>query len=153
MLQDSRRSSVLSGKSDELGEGWRSPITRRVFLVSSAVLAGTMMTSASASPQGTETMYGLISKVDVVSGQRDALVSILLEGVAGMPGCLSYVVANDPENPDAIWITEVWDSQASHDASLSLPSVQDAIAQGGPMIAGFSERIVTAPVGGHGLTS
>jgi len=98
-------------------------------------------------------MYGLISKVDVVSGQRDALVSILLEGVAGMPGCLSYVVANDPENPDAIWITEVWDSQASHDASLSLPSVQDAIAQGGPMIAGFSERIVTAPVGGHGLTS
>jgi quinol monooxygenase YgiN len=98
-------------------------------------------------------MYGLISKVDVVSGQRDALVSILLDGVAGMPGCLSYVVANDPENPDAIWITEVWDSQASHDASLSLASVQDAIAQGGPMIVGFSERIVTAPVGGHGLTS
>ncbi len=153
MLQDSRRSSVLSGKSDEPGEGWRNPITRRAFLVSSAVLAGTIMTSASASPQGTETMYGLISKVDVVLGQRDALVSILLEGVAGMPGCLSYVVANDPENPDAIWITEVWDSQASHEASLSLPSVQDAIAQGRPMIAGFSERKVTAPVGGHGLTS
>ena len=97
-------------------------------------------------------MYGLISRVDVVPGQRDALVAILIEGVAGMPGCLSYVVANDPGDPDVIWITEVWDSQASHEASLSLASVQDAIAQGRPMIAGFSERTVTEPVGGHGLT-
>ncbi len=97
-------------------------------------------------------MYGLISKVDVVPGQRDALVAILIEGVAGMPGCLSYVVANDADDPDVIWITEVWDSQASHEASLSLASVQDAITQGRPMIAGFSERAVTEPVGGHGLT-
>ena len=31
-----------------------------------------------------------------------------------MPGCLSYVVAKDPADENAIWITEVWDSQASH---------------------------------------
>jgi len=98
-------------------------------------------------------MYGLIGKMMAVSGQRDALISILLAGVADMPGCLSYIIATDPSDADAIWITEVWDSQDSHTASLSLPSVQQAIAQGRSLIAGFGERFVTTPIGGHGLPS
>lgn len=93
-------------------------------------------------------MYGLIGRMQVVAGQRDALVSILLEGVSGMPGCRSYIVAHDPTDPDAIWVTEVWDSQEHHRASLSLPSVQQAIARGKPLIAGFGERFETTPVGG-----
>jgi quinol monooxygenase YgiN len=96
-------------------------------------------------------MFGLIGKMKTVPGQRDALIAILLEGVSGMPGCLSYVVAQDPTDPDAIWITEVWDNQGSHKTSLSLPSVQQAIARGKPLIAGFGERFETMPVGGHGL--
>lgn len=96
-------------------------------------------------------MYGLIGKIKAKPGQRDALVTILLEGVSGMPGCLSYVVARDPGDADAIWITEVWDSPASHKASLSLPSVKNAIAQGKPLIAGFEQQIETSPVGGYGI--
>lgn len=98
-------------------------------------------------------MYGLIGKMIAVEGQRDALIAVLLEGVSGMPGCLSYVVARDPADANAIWITEVWDSEASHKASLSLPSVKAAIAKGRPMIAGFGDSVVTAPVGGHGLAA
>lgn len=96
-------------------------------------------------------MYGLIGKVEVVPGQRDTLIAILLEGVSGMPGCLSYVVAQDPTDADAIWITEVWESQESHKASLSQPSVQQAISRGRPLIARFGERFETRPVGGHGI--
>ncbi len=96
-------------------------------------------------------MYGLIGKMTAVPGQRDALIAILLAGVSGMPGCLSYVVAQDPNEADAIWITEVWETEASHAASLSLPSVQQAIARGRPLIAGMGPHIVTEPVGGHGL--
>ena len=96
-------------------------------------------------------MYGLIGKVSAVSGQRDALAAVLLEGTRAMPGCLSYVIAADATDSDALWITEVWDGQASHGSSLSLPSVQAAIAKGRPMIAGFSNRVETAPIGGHGL--
>ena len=96
-------------------------------------------------------MYGLIGKMVAVPDQRDALISILLGGVAGMPGCLSYVVAKDPPDADAIWVTEVWDSRESHGASLSLPSVQQAIGKGRPLIAGFGERYETEPVGGTGL--
>lgn len=96
-------------------------------------------------------MYGLIGKMTTQPGQRDALIAILLEGVSGMPGCLSYVVAQDPADADAIWITEVWETEARHAASLELPSVQEAITRGRPLIGGMGPHIVTEPVGGHGL--
>jgi len=96
-------------------------------------------------------MYGLISKINTVPGQRDALVAILLEGTQAMPGCISYVIASDPADDNAVWITEVWDSQASHHASLSLPAVQAAIARGRAVIAGFDSRVETVPIGGHGV--
>jgi quinol monooxygenase YgiN len=99
-------------------------------------------------------MYGLIGKMIALPGQRNALMSLLLEGTTGqnrMLGCLSYVIAADINDPDALWVTEVWDSEASHQASLAAPSVQATIAKGRPLIAGFGERFVTAPVGGFGL--
>jgi quinol monooxygenase YgiN len=96
-------------------------------------------------------MYGLISKINTVPGHRDALVAILLEGTQAMPGCISYVIASDPADDNAVWITEVWDSQASHHASLSLPAVQAAIARGRAVIAGFGSRVETVPIGGHGV--
>ncbi len=94
-------------------------------------------------------MYGLIGKMKAVPGQRDTLISILLGEVSGMPGCLSYVVAKDRKDSDSIWVTEVWDGQESHKASLSQPSVQRAIKQGKLLIASFGERFETIPVGGH----
>ena len=96
-------------------------------------------------------MYGLIGKMTVVAGKRDELLAILLEGTGEMPGCLSYVVAKDPTDANGIWITEVWDSEQSHKASLSLPAVKQATTRGKPLIAGFSNSTVTEPVGGHGL--
>jgi quinol monooxygenase YgiN len=93
-------------------------------------------------------MYGLIGKLLTTSGDRDAVIAFLLESIGEMPGCLSYVVAKDPANADAIWITEVWDTAESHKASLDLPAVQAAISRARPMIAGFGERFETEPVGG-----
>lgn len=96
-------------------------------------------------------MYGLMGKIIARPGDRDALIAILLEGSKDMPGCLSYVVAYDPTEEDAVWVTEVWDSRESHRASLSLPHVRRAIMRGKAFIAGFGERFETEPVGGHGL--
>jgi len=96
-------------------------------------------------------MYGLIGKLVAVPGQRDALVSVLLQGIGGMPGCLSYIVAHDAAEPDGVWITEVWESAEHHKASLSLPSVRAAIAAGKPLIAGFGPYTTTQPIGGQGL--
>jgi quinol monooxygenase YgiN len=96
-------------------------------------------------------MYGLIGKMLATEGNRDALAAILLEGTGDMPGCLSYIIAKDPTNTNALWITEVWTDRALHAASLQLPGVQAAIAKARPIIAGFGERYDTEPLGGHGL--
>jgi quinol monooxygenase YgiN len=99
-------------------------------------------------------MFGLIGKIVAVDGEREALLSILLEASDGaMPGCRSYVIARDPSDTVSIWVTEVWDDQASHRASLALPAVQAAIGRGKPLIHSFAVQHVTEPVGGWGLSS
>ena len=96
-------------------------------------------------------MYGLIGKIVAHPGQRDELAKILIEGSTGMPGCLSYIIATDQDEADSLWVTEIWIDKSSHQASLSLPSVQTAIDRGRPLIAGFGARFETTPLGGHGL--
>jgi quinol monooxygenase YgiN len=96
-------------------------------------------------------MYGLIGKMTAIPGQRDALTAILLESLGTMPGCLSYIVAHDPADDSAIWVTEVWTDEASHRASLQVPEVRAAIGRGLPLIATFDDAQVTTPVGGVGL--
>jgi len=101
--------------------------------------------------QGEQPMFGLIGKMMAAPGQRDTLIGILLESTTGMAGCLSYIVAKDVKDENAIWISEVWDSKDSHAASLSLPEVKAAIAKARPLIAGFGDYSTTEPVGGVGL--
>jgi len=99
---------------------------------------------------GDKPLYGLIGSMTAKPGQRDALIAAIAAGSTDMPGCYSYVIAADATNPDLIWITEVWDSKQSHDASLNLPPVQAAIAKAKPLIAGMGSQTVTTPVAGGG---
>src|SRR5262245_7519616 len=109
-------------------------IERRTFLaLTGAAVIESWASGGALQTSGSDSMYGLIGKVNAVKGQRDALAAILLEGTGTMPGCLSYVIATDPADADALWITEVWTDQASHRASLALPQVQAAIAKAKPI--------------------
>ena len=80
-----------------------------------------------------------------VPGRRDALIAILLEGTGAMPGCLSYIVARDPADADAIWITEVPGQPRKPCRLAAAPGVQDAIRRGRPLIAGFDSSQETHP--------
>ncbi len=128
------------------------PVTtgRREFVAGTAVML--MGGAVSATPEETK-MYGLIGSITAVAGRRADLIALLTEAVSEMPGCLSYVVAEDSKDENTIWITEVWDSKESHDASLSLPAVKKAISAGRPLIAGFGSQVITTPVGGYGLAA
>lgn len=113
------------------------------------VLAGGLAVAAlatTATAQEKTPMYGLIGQMLAAPGKRDELLAILGESTSGMPGCLSYVIAKDPANADALWITEVWTDKDAHAASLKLPSVQAAIAKARPIIAGFPQHFETIPV-------
>jgi quinol monooxygenase YgiN len=114
-------------------------------------LVATLGTVACAAPREEKAMYGMIGKMSAATGKRAEVISLLLQAANEMPGCLSYVVAQDSADENGIWITEVWDSKESHDASLSLPQVRKSIAAARPMITGFSNQVITVPVGGYGL--
>lgn len=96
-------------------------------------------------------MYGLIVKLTVVPEKREEMLAILKESAAGMPGCFSYVAAKDSTEENAIWVTEVWDSVSSHEASLSLPSVGNAIPRAKEIVISFNKIATTSPVWGVGL--
>jgi quinol monooxygenase YgiN len=118
-----------------------------------ALAGGLALATLSSMTQAQEKtpMYGLIGQMLAAPGKRDELLAILGESTSDMPGCLSYVIAKDPANADALWITEVWTDKDAHAASLKLPAVQAAIARARPIIAGFPQHFETIPVSGHGL--
>lgn len=102
---------------------------------------------------GVKTMFGLIGKMTAKAGQRDALMALVMDGADEMPGCVSYIVAKAVDNDNDIWITEVWDSEASHANSLKLPAVTAAINKAMPLLDMTAESFQarTEPVGGKGL--
>lgn len=103
--------------------------------------------SRSVSTPSDPVTYGLIGHIRVQPGRRAELAAILSEGSGEMPGCLSYVVAEDLTDPDALWVTEVWRDRAAHRASLELPAVQEAIGRGRPLIVEFDAFHETRPLG------
>lgn len=95
-------------------------------------------------------MYGLVNKIVAAPNRRRDLVSILEASSVKMPGCLSYVIAEDIADENTIWVTEVWDSEAAQKASLSTPVVRDGIGKARPLISAVVRVATTTPVAGFG---
>lgn len=65
--------------------------------------------------------------------------------------CLLYLVSQEAENPDVVWVTEVWADSESHAASLEHPHVRGVIARALPLLAGPPEALQLLPAGGKGV--
>lgn len=81
-------------------------------------------------------MFMLHGRIAAHDDRRDELLSILAEqgDAVAMPGCRLYVVATDPDDDDGVWVTELWESEEAHQASLQLPEVRERITRALPMI-------------------
>ncbi|MEO6218486.1 MAG: antibiotic biosynthesis monooxygenase family protein [Sphingomonas sp.] len=126
-------------------------IGRRGFVAGAVAIAviGQAAPAMTGDPMtGDGMMFGMIARIKAIAGKRDALAAILASGSGEMPGCISYVVAEDLVDADALWVTEVWESKEAHQASLSLPSVREAIGKGRPLIASFDSTAQTRPISG-----
>lgn len=126
-------------------------MNRREHLVALTAMAAMLLPAAKV--RALETLmeevvpeYGLIGQMIAQPGQRAALIAILSEATGAMPGNMGYLIGEDSANPDAIWIVEVWETKDAHEASLTLPAVQDAIRRGRALIAGFGSRVEFKPV-------
>jgi quinol monooxygenase YgiN len=103
--------------------------------------------------QGVAVSYGYIGSMKTRPGHRNDVVDILLSGADGLrkAGCDLYVVGVSDTDDVTIWVSEVWQSKESHDASLQLPEVKAAIGKAMPMLTGeFTSQEVTV-MGGLGV--
>ena len=95
-------------------------------------------------------MYGLIVKLTSASGRRAELIEALGgDDSHTVAGCLSFIVAKDSADGDVLWITEVWDSKASHQASLALPPSKAGLPAIETLVVGHKTIAVTKPVEKH----
>lgn len=82
--------------------------------------------------------FANVGTLEVVPGQRDALVGILTRRNDALRsiGCLAYEVGIDESAPDTVFVSELWASAVAHRASLELPAVRAAIAEAMPLLTG-----------------
>lgn len=87
--------------------------------------------------------YGLHGRLTASPGNSEKLADILLAAaklVASAPGCQVYLVSKDPEHPDTVWVTEVWDRKEDHDKSLQVAGVRELIARAMPILQGAPQK-------------
>ena len=96
-------------------------------------------------------MFMLHGRLSAQPGKRDDLLAILSEGEQEepMPGCRLYLVAVDETDDDGVWVTEVWESEEGHAASLQLDRVKERIARAMPILdpTGFKRQRLDARAG------
>lgn len=97
--------------------------------------------------------YGLLGKFSAQPGRRDDLVGYLLQAAELLernPGCIHYIVSTTDE-PEAVWVFEVWTDKTAHDTSLEPDDIKALIQEARPLIAGMSDQTQLTVLGGKGL--
>ncbi|MHA2502496.1 MAG: putative quinol monooxygenase [Candidatus Kariarchaeaceae archaeon] len=82
--------------------------------------------------------YGLTADLIAKPGKGKELAKILLKAAELMrsaKGAIVYIVSQDPENDDLIWVYEVWKSKKDHGNSLSIDGVSELVGQAMPLLA------------------
>jgi quinol monooxygenase YgiN len=99
---------------------------------------------------------GRYVKMTARPGQGDALARMMLsvaESLTRTEGCELYLINRAPGEPDVVWVTELWASQAAVDASLQALQSEAGkarLAEVTALLAGPPERTDLEPLGGVG---
>ena len=82
--------------------------------------------------------FANVGTLGAVPGRRDDLVRRLTRrsGALAEAGCLLYEVGVSADQPDTVFVMELWKNEEAHRASLQLPEVQAAIAEARPWLSG-----------------
>lgn len=82
--------------------------------------------------------FANVGTLGVKPGHRDDVVAILSRPNLGTDdiGCLLYEVGVNDDDPHTVFVMELWTSSEAHQASLTLDSVQAAIAEAMPYLSG-----------------
>jgi quinol monooxygenase YgiN len=98
---------------------------------------------------------GRYVRMVAVPGKGSVLAASLLrvaEGLRGSAGCELYVVNLAADEPDTVWVTEIWADEASSDRALSGDLGEVGIGAVIELLAGPPELVELTPLGGPGLS-
>ncbi len=96
--------------------------------------------------------FATVGTLGAVPGTRDELVAHLTARNTALrqAGCLAYEVGVSDDEPDTVFVVELWESAEAHGASLALPEVRAAIAAARPLLSGafggFDFEVVGSPL-------
>jgi quinol monooxygenase YgiN len=100
--------------------------------------------------------FGLFVRFTVKEGEQETFVKILLEAAHSMEElkeCEMYTVNSSKDEPNTVFVYEVWSSEKAHQASLGLDVTQRVIKRARPLITAV-ERIGTFnPEGGKWIST
>lgn len=77
-------------------------------------------------------------KLQATSGNGEKLLKILLkasEQLKTVDSCFCYIVGMNEDEPDAVYVYEVWEDKEAHADSLKLDIVKELIKEAGPILA------------------
>lgn len=97
--------------------------------------------------------YALLNRLTAVPGQRDRVIEVLLESgklFDDNPACLLYLVSESVDDPDVIWVTDLWTNEQEHARALATPELKPFITEAMSLLAGRPEQIEIRPIGGKG---
>jgi len=82
--------------------------------------------------------FANVGTLGAVPGKRDELVAYLTRRSPELAeiGCLLYEVGVSNDDPDTVYVVELWTSAQAHHASLQLPVVRESIEQARPLLSG-----------------
>ena len=100
--------------------------------------------------------FSLFGKFIVQEGKRDTMVDILLEAADSMKSldeCEIYLVNISEDEPNSVYVYEVWSDENAHQASLNLEATQTLIKRAKPIITGMERISTLKTIGGKGISS
>jgi quinol monooxygenase YgiN len=132
-------------KNDAREEGPRSNALPLTILTADTV-------NAAPSYYGRGMTFANVCTLGTLRGKRDELVRHLTQrgDTLRQIGCLAYEVGVNDDDPDTVFVVELWESEKAHQSSLALPEVQASIAVARPLLSGsfggFRFNVVGSPL-------
>jgi quinol monooxygenase YgiN len=90
--------------------------------------------------------FAVYSRMTARSGERDALIEEIRAAVAALgepPGLLDYTINTVLDDPDSLWVTEIWTTKDAHDTATRTTANKARTAR-------FAELLAAAPDSAYG---
>ncbi len=127
---------------------------RNIFMILALMVISLIsIADESTTNKGTSMKFGMQVVMTATPGKGDELAALMLDAsklVSKLKGCQIYVVQLSTSEKDTVLITEVWESEDDHKASLSVPEIRELIGRARPLIATMVHHNAK-PLGGVGI--